>query len=176
MTLAPPAGHWYLVQTKPNQEVRAEENLSRQGYVCFRPQRERKASGRSRAGASESLFPGYLFIQLNDVNDNWYPIRSTRGVNRIVSFGAQPTAVSEGIIDDIRQRLTEPAEPAPSHRPGETVRVQYSQALEMDAVFLSADGNERAIILLRILQREQRVSVALDQLSAAAPITQRLRA
>ncbi len=44
MTLAHPAGHWYLVQTKPNQEARAEENLSRQGYVCFRPQRERKAS------------------------------------------------------------------------------------------------------------------------------------
>ncbi len=46
----------------------------------------------------------------------------------------------------------------------------------MDAVFLSADGNERAIILLRILQREQRVSVALDQLSAVATVNQRLRA
>ncbi len=110
------------------------------------------------------------------MNDNWYPIRSTRGVNRIVSFGTQPTAVSEAIIDDIRQRLAALAEPAPAHQPGAAVRVQYSQELEMDAVFLSADGNERAIILLRILQREQRVSVALDQLSAAAPVSQRLRA
>lgn len=176
MTLAHPTGRWYLVQTKPNQEIRAEENLNRQGYVCFRPQRARKAAGRARAVTQESLFPGYLFIQLNEVNDNWYPIRSTRGVNRIVSFGSQPTAVGEEIIADIRQRLAAPPELAPGHQPGASVRVHYSQDLEMDAVFLSADGDERAIILLRIMQREQRVSVSLDQLSAAAPVTQRLRA
>lgn len=176
MTLATRSSHWYLVQTKPNQEVRAEENLSRQGFVCFRPQRERQAAGRSRVATQESLFPGYLFIHLNDVNDNWYPIRSTRGVNRIVSFGAQPTAVGEDIIDAIRQRLATPVEAQPAHQPGAAVRVQYSPELEMDAVFLSPDGNERAIILLRILQREQRVSVALDQLSAATPANQRLRA
>ena len=176
MTLAHPAGHWYLVQTKPNQEARAEENLSRQGYVCFRPQRERKAAGRSRAAGSESLFPGYLFIQLNDVNDNWYPIRSTRGVNRIVSFGTQPTAVSEAIIDDIRQRLAALAEPAPAHQPGAAVPRQGSQELETDTVFRSAGGNGRAIIPVRSLQRGQRVSVALEQLSAATPVSQRLRA
>jgi len=170
------ASHWYLVQTKPNQESRAEENLLRQGFVCFRPQRPRPAPAKSRAAASESLFPGYLFIQLDDVNDNWYPIRSTRGVNRIVSFGSQPTAVSETIIEAIRQRLAAPASPPPAHQPGALVRVHYSPALEMDAVFLSPDGDERAIILLRILQREQRVSVALEQLSAPAPASQRLRA
>ncbi|MEH3021494.1 MAG: transcription/translation regulatory transformer protein RfaH [Pseudomonas oryzihabitans] len=170
------ASHWYLVQTKPNQESRAEENLLRQGFVCFRPQRQRQPSARSRVASSESLFPGYLFIQLDDVNDNWYPIRSTRGVNRIVAFGSQPTAVSQAIIDAIRERLAAPTGPAPAHQPGAAVRVQYSPALEMDAVFLSPDGDERAIILLRILQREQRVSVALDQLSAPAPVSQRLRA
>lgn len=37
----------------------------------------------------ESLFPGYLFIQLDQLNDNWHPIRSTRGVNQLVTFGKQ---------------------------------------------------------------------------------------
>lgn len=176
MTLVTRSSHWYLVQTKPNQDVRAEENLRRQGFVCFRPQRERQAAARTRSATQESLFPGYLFIHLNDVNDNWYPIRSTRGVNRIVSFGSQPTAVGEDIIDAIRQRLATPVETAPAHQPGAAVRVQYSPELEMDAVFLSPDGNERAIILLRILQREQRVSVALEQLSAVTPVQHRLPA
>ena len=29
--------HWYLIHTKPQQELRALQNLERQGYVCFYP-------------------------------------------------------------------------------------------------------------------------------------------
>ena len=44
------------------------------------------AATRSAQGAKagEPLFPGYLFIRLDSTHDNWYPIRSTRGVNRVV--------------------------------------------------------------------------------------------
>ena len=31
------ARHWYLLQCKPRQDERAEENLLRQGYHCYRP-------------------------------------------------------------------------------------------------------------------------------------------
>ncbi|MNG06767.1 Transcription antitermination protein RfaH [compost metagenome] len=60
-----PAAAWYLVQCKPRQDERAEENLLRQGYACYRPQHscERIVRGR-RQPIVESLFPGYLFIQL----------------------------------------------------------------------------------------------------------------
>lgn len=51
------------------------------------PQRscERIVRG-SRQAIVESLFPGYLFIALAE-NANWAPLRSTRGVNRLVAFG-----------------------------------------------------------------------------------------
>ena len=29
--------HWYLIHTKPRQELRALENLERQGYECYLP-------------------------------------------------------------------------------------------------------------------------------------------
>jgi transcriptional antiterminator RfaH len=33
------------------------------------------------------LFPGYLFIQLDEKLENWSPIRSTKGVQNFVKFG-----------------------------------------------------------------------------------------
>ena len=95
---------WYLIQTKPRREARAEEHL-RQHFECYRPL---KASAATRSGqgakAGEPLFPGYLFIRLDSTHDNWYPIRSTRGVNRVVSFGGQPTPVRDELIEQLRQR------------------------------------------------------------------------
>lgn len=85
-----PPPRWYLIQCKPRQDSRAEENLTRQDFKCYRPTHrvERVQRGR-RTTSMESLFPGYLFIQLDQLNDNWHPIRSTRGVNQLVTFGKQ---------------------------------------------------------------------------------------
>lgn len=151
---------WYLIQTKPHQEPRAEENLARQGFSCYRP-----VVG--LGVRPQPLFPGYLFIRLDQQHDNWFPIRSTRGVARIVSFGPQPLAVADELVEDIRQRLLLiPARPASRFQHGQAVRVRAG-ACEVDAIFLCDDGTERALILLNLLQREQRVRVPLSQLSAS---------
>ncbi|MFH7611721.1 transcription termination/antitermination NusG family protein, partial [Pseudomonas syringae pv. tagetis] len=63
----------------------------------------------ARALAGEPLFAGYLFIRMDQVQDNWYPIRSSRGVSRIVTFGGQPVPVRDHLIEQIRQRLSPPA-------------------------------------------------------------------
>ncbi len=106
--------------------------------------------------AEEPLFPGYLFIRLDRVEDNWYPIRSTRGVARIVSFGGQPVPVEDALIEQLRWRLAQPAAP---FCPGERVRITEGGLQAVEAIFVSQDGEERSVILLRLLQREHRVSV-----------------
>jgi transcriptional activator RfaH len=152
---------WYLIQTKPHQEPRAEENLRRQGFSCYRPVV-------TQAGRSQPLFPGYLFIRLDQQHDNWFPIRSTRGVARIVSFGAQPLAVADELVDGIRERLAAmPERPSSGFHEGQVVRVKCAGDCEVEAIFLCDDGTERALILLNLLQREQRIRVPLSQLSAA---------
>ena len=59
------AAHWFLVQSRPRQEERAEVNLVRQGYCVFHPRIrvERIQRGRRRL-VEESLLPNYLFIRL----------------------------------------------------------------------------------------------------------------
>jgi transcriptional antiterminator RfaH len=163
--------HWYLIQSKPRQEARAEEHLMRQNFECFRPLQALPPSDRrpAKGGAStppqEALFPGYLFIRLDQINDNWYPIRSTRGVSRIVTFGGRPLPVQDALIHQIRDRLAAP--PAlPSFKPGDVVLIKTGDFCDIQAIFLSQDGERRAMILLNLLQREQKISLPLSSLSA----------
>jgi transcriptional antiterminator RfaH len=153
---------WYLIQTKPRQEARAEEHLQRQQFECYRPLRPE--DGKKRTPSEEALFPGYLFIRMDQVHDNWYPIRSTRGVSRIVTFGGHPVPVQDELIEQIRVRL---ATPAPRHefRQGEAVLIKAGEMCDIEAIFLTRDGDERAVILLNLLQREQKVILPISSLS-----------
>ena len=162
--MTPPSSspRWYLIQTKPRQERRAEENLQRQHFECYQPKKPSVANERT----DEALFPGYLFIRLDRELDNWYPIRSTRGVARVVAFGSEPTPVRDELIEQLRQRLATPPQ-KPRFEPGERVQLHGGSFNELEAIFVSDDGEKRSVILLNLLQREQRVRVPTRYLSGS---------
>lgn len=154
------AAAWYVVQCKPRQNFRAEDNLKNQGYTCFHPivGVERIRNGK-RCVVDEPLFPGYLFIYLDTHVDNWSPIRSTRGVSRVVTFNGRPVPVEPALIDGIRGRLVEPMREGACLRAGDALRMVSGPFSGFDAVFQSFDGDERVVILLQLLQRTQSVVV-----------------
>ena len=47
----------------------------------------------------ESMFPRYLFVQLQSGLQDWAPIRSTRGAIGLVRRGEQPAVVPDSVID-----------------------------------------------------------------------------
>lgn len=153
---------WYLVQCKPRQEFRALEHLQQQGFECLLPmhQIERLRNGQWRC-LKEPLFPGYLFIELDTLRHNWMPIRSTRGVSQVVRFGTNPLSVPPSLINRLRHHS-----PPTEHelKPGDKVTVGGSNGDGMEAIFLSKDGTNRVLLLLKILQREVRISVPTDRL------------
>ncbi len=155
---------WYLIQTKPRQEARAQEHLQRQLFECYRPVKSGARKSSSRAAAEEELFPGYLFIRMDQANDNWYPIRSTRGVARIVTFGGMPIPVKNELIEQIRRRLMAPVTLAANFQEGDAVRITSGGFSDVEAIFLTADGTERAVILLNLLHREQKVTLPVSSL------------
>ncbi|POD68908.1 transcription/translation regulatory transformer protein RfaH [Pseudomonas syringae] len=164
MYLSDQDARWYLIQTKPRQEARAEEHLRRQDFECFRPLRAAAKKIAAKAQAEEALFPGYLFIRMDQVHDNWYPIRSTRGVSRIVTFGGHPVPVRDHLIEQIRQRLCTPT-PALRFTQGDQVMITTGSWCDVEAIFLTTDGTERAVILLNMLQRQQKVVLPISSLS-----------
>ena len=160
---------WYLVQSKPRQGQRAETHLQRQGYECFYPRSaiRKKTRQGSQAISEEPLFPGYLFIRLRAGIDSWQPIRSTRGVQRLVTFGNRALPVADSIIEQIQARTS--SQPAASlFQPGEKVRISDGPFADLEAVFQCFDGEERVILLLNIMQRQQTLRVPLKAVDKAA--------
>lgn len=155
---------WYLVQCKANQDARAENNLIDQGYTCFRPtyRRERILKGQRRL-VCESLFPSYLFIQVGS-SENWGPLRSTRGVLRVVAFGGKPLPVRDALIAQLYERDSD-APLSACLTPGEAVRINEGHFAGLKAIFLAMEGSERVVLLMNFLQAEQAFSLPLKGVS-----------
>lgn len=155
---------WYLIQCKSRQDERAEENLLRQGYSCYRPKYRRQRLVRGiRQTLEESLFCGYLFIQLG-LEENWAPLRSTRGLLRVVGFGGKPLAIDGRIIYQLQQRACTAVVGRPFLSPGEKVRIAGGPFAEIEAIFQSMSGDERVVLLLNFLHREQKIHMPLDNI------------
>ena len=86
---------WYLIKTKPRQESTAIINLENQEYTTYCPIAKINKK-------NVVLFPGYVFIYLDKHNENWSPIRSTKGVINFVRFGLSFAQVPDDIIEYIR--------------------------------------------------------------------------
>ena len=97
--------HWYVVYTKPREEARARENLERQGHQCYLPELSLEKRRRGKVvPVTEPLFPRYLFIRCADelATASWDSLRSTRGVVKLVAFGAGPCTVDDAFLDAIQ--------------------------------------------------------------------------
>jgi len=161
------AGEWYAVQTKPREEQKAVEHLENQGYYVFFPMWEVKKLQRGKeVTKQEPLFPNYLFVYLRAGVDNWGPIRSTRGVQRMVAFGSRPMPVPTNIIENIAARLQQ-HEPDKPLSAGDRVVVATSNeaGTELEAIFSRYDGEERVIVLMTLLQQVREVKVPMSQVA-----------
>lgn len=143
--------------------MRAETHLTRQGYHCYLPlsSRERLIRG-TRQCRQESLFPGYLFIQL-DPTANWAPLRSTRGVIRLVGFGGVPLPVDAALINQLQQREKMPA--TALFKQGQNIRIRQGAFRDIDAIFMEMDGDSRVILLLNLLNRNQKIRLPLSDIA-----------
>jgi transcriptional antiterminator RfaH len=156
---------WYLVQSKPRNEARALENLVRQGYETYLPLMEVERLQRGKLlKKMEPLFPRYLFLHLEEGNDNWGPIRSTLGVAGLVRFGQAYAVVSDEVMAAVRERTQDIKKSL--FESGDNIRVVSGPLLGLEGVFEIADGEQRSFVLLEFMQKQQRVSVSTADLRA----------
>jgi transcriptional antiterminator RfaH len=160
---------WYLLTTKPQNDAYAETQLVNQGYDVYRPLAKRIRKRRQKLiEVIESLFPRYLFIQLDTVNDNWAPIRSTRGVAGFVTFGNNPAVVPELIVETLmlnEDELSEKAISLDRFKQGDKVIIESGPYVGLNAVFDAYNGDERAVILLNMLNSIAKLTISPAHLS-----------
>jgi len=156
--------HWYLVHTKPRQEKCALGNLQRQGYVTYLPM---LSAERLRQGVltviDEPLFPRYLFIRLDTglSAKGWGPIRFTKGVSRLVSFGNEPAKIDDRLVHLLHsQENTRQTEPQRLFTKGERAMIVDGAFAGLEAIYQMADGEGRVMVLVELISKPVQLHVA----------------
>jgi transcriptional antiterminator RfaH len=154
--------HWYLVKTKSKQEDIAILNLENQNFHVYCPYALIK-------NKNEVLFPGYIFIQLDKVTQNWSPIRSTKGVLHFVRFGLSYAKIPDNIIEFIKTNELNTAEKLKNinkFKPGDKVQVADGVFKNCIAIFKSYKSDERVILLINLLGQQQKLTIKQESLNA----------
>lgn len=163
---------WFLVYCKPQQDSRAEENLLRQGYQVFRPliHIATPKIGCRPTVKSESLFPRYLFINVDIHFQSVTPVCSTFGVSSFVKFGNQYATASNDLINKIKQNAGQQIlmanTPATMENRDKTF-VHDKGIDQVKEIYCNPCGNQRAMILMNIMGRESKLQVVTESMSVA---------
>lgn len=117
-------------------------------------------SGRRHASRIKSLFPSYLFANI-DLRDPrlYHMIRYTRGVRRVLGDGAVPIPVPVRMIEIIRERTGSGGfiEQRLTLAKGDTVRIRRGPFEDLIGILekpVSAAGRVR--VLLKIMRHQVR--------------------
>ena len=156
--------YWLLLQTKSREEGRAQEQLENQGCRVFCPYiGVEKISRGKRQVQQEPLFPGYLFLKIDDEQSSisFTSIRSTRGISKIVRFGEDYTKLPQTLIDSIEERVSQTYTPLSKNTPqqGDKVNITYGPFKGMEAIYQQADGAMRSMVLINLLHQQSSLTV-----------------
>lgn len=156
--------HWYILHCKAGQEERAKDNVENQNYRTCLPQIKRQKILRGKkVGCVEPLFPGYLFVHLDTDTANFNALRSTRGVNGFVRFGGMPATVPAVVMDSImalEQAFSGQPDAEPMFKSGDPVRITEGPFAGLEAIYSMAKGEERCLVFLDMLGKQQRITLA----------------
>ena len=94
---------------------------------------------------------------------NWAPLRSTRGVARVVAFGGRPLAVSHDLVVQLQERAKTHAIAA--YNPGDKVTILDQSFAGIESIFMTMDGEERVILLINLMNRQQQISLPVTSIA-----------
>ncbi len=160
--------NWYLLQTKSNAHSLASKHLRRQGFDAFLPliTKTVKKNGKF-LDAKVPLFPGYLFMGTSIDPVPWKSVNGTRGISKAVTLDGVYRPVNSEIIEGLQcrcndggviQRLNDIA-------PGDRVKIEWGPFAEFICTVEDIKHNQRAWVLIDLLQRQARSEISANALS-----------
>ena len=168
---AAPESMWYLAYTRSRLESVALQNLQQQGFNAYLPLYKcLKKTGTGAHAMFEPMFPRYVFFRPAHANQSIGPVRSTRGVGHIVSFGHVPAIIRPETLRVIQQleqsRNAVDVLELSSLCPGTAVRFTNPAFVGLQGLVKSV-SSQRVSVLLEIMGREQIITVDHHQLEVA---------
>lgn len=159
---------WHVVETLARREMFAVQNLERQNISTFWPRfwkTRRHARRQDRVLAS--LFPGYIFVQIDPEWTIWRPINSTFGVKRLVTGVSQrPEPVPAAAMAIILARCHQGVMTSlyDEFLPGEQARITAGPLFDQLVSIECYDDKGRVRVLLNILGAKTPVTLPINSL------------
>ena len=160
--------NWYLLQTKPHAHATASGHLRRQGFEVFLPLIVKTTKKRGKFLDSKvPLFPGYLFISTSIDPIPWKSVNGTRGVSKAVTLDGVYRPVNTNIIEGLQTRCNEHGVLRRLNDIVATDRVKIERGpfAEFVCTVEKIKDDQRAWVLIDILQQKTRTEVYLDDVS-----------
>lgn len=168
--------NWFLVYCKPQQEIRAQQNLSILGFDSYLPHVTwvKKRAGKM-VGCKELLFPRYLFLRAKS-EDNLAVVKNTRGVTDFVRFGGLIAKVPMELIETVtlqQIQFQRQCQQDSRFHHGDIVEICEGPFAGMSAVFQLAEGEQRSLVLIQLLNAATPLTLNNTQLRKknAGPLT-----
>ena len=163
--------HWFVIHTKPRDEHRVKKHFEGMNIEALLPLCENFQYSHGRMSRVISpLFPNYLFARLN-LQSHYYKVKWTRGVNRILGVGNDPTPVSETLIQMLKDRIgdDDTVKLLEDLQEGDLVQITSGPLKDFIGVFQRrVSSGERVRILLNLIGAEVPVQISRSQIKKAA--------
>ena len=144
----------------------------RQGFVAILPTYTRwRQHARRRDIVERPLFPRYLFVALDILEQRWRPILSTVGVCDLVRRGDAPAPMPSGLAEEIGERAAhgvfDRLSPLDGLRRGDPVRVVEGPFADLVGRFIGMADRDRVLVLLDLLGRQVKTTLSYAAVSPA---------
>jgi transcription elongation factor/antiterminator RfaH len=157
---------WFVAQTQPRKEAVAMQNLQNQGFIAYCPRVKRtRRHARRFETVSEPLFPGYVFVGIDVSEQPWRSVNGTFGVSRILTDGARPVALQDGVVEHLMS-VTGAHKDAAGRAPqvGQDVRLRTGPFADFVGCIVGMSAGNRVHILLRLMNRDITIGTEMSEL------------
>ncbi len=160
---------WYALNCKYYEEANTESCLISMGYSVYLPITlidKRMCTGDGQR--TEPLFYGYLFVQMDEGIDDFYPITKTPGVLKIIKMTRRedgylyPTRIADEAIDVLKGIEDEQGlhlNHKNDYAQGDPVRVTAGPFKDCLAEITSLTKKQRINVLIEVLNRSMEIEV-----------------
>lgn len=150
---------WYVIHCEAHHDRQVQHSVSLSNIEVYAP---RIPATRKRNG-DKPLFPGYVFARLDLASGVWGRLRYLPGVRSLVTNGAEPSTLDDGIVEAIRQRVDDFEPQVTRLKLGDRVRVLNGTFSDLEGLFCeSLTGEQRIAVLIDMMRRQVRVEIDVD--------------
>lgn len=157
---------WFVAQIKSNCYDLAVRNLQRQGFETLLPKINATTKKENKfINKKVFVFPGYVFVGIDQQNPNWIKINSTYGVSKLLSFNNKPSEVPLDLIMAIKNRYGEKENPIINEILKKDDKIKFNNGPFVDLVgnIESVDAKKRIYVLLEVMGGYRKLEVNLKQ-------------